>query len=882
MNINKILAFIGLAFIYSTAQAALNPPTLSSPVNNITIKHFQTVLRVSQYTGAIKYEFQIDTTVNFNSFRLRTLSSQVNNVPYVTTHLLVMNNNYYWRVRVFSATDSSAWTNYRRIATHYKMDNLSPVNASTGSITPLKATPWHIDSAVRYVFKVDTSATFNSSNLFYRSTFSNDFLDTAYFKFGRKIYWQSTAIDADGDTLQWSGTYSYTFFSAPVTSSTSANGASVILNWGNCLSADVVLQLDVSANFNTIDLIEKRLKPGIVKDTNFNLLFGKTYFFRIKAVFDTQESAWSASRSFSTVGGLINLTPANKSNGIILLPVFSWTNINEASFEIQIFRDTFYTDLIADTFLPRKTISCVFNDTLNFSTRYFWRIRAMHAKDTSVWQNLYFDTYLGQVSQTAPANAVKNLDIAVGFQFYDYKWVDRYVLEIDTGKVFGLLPSSYRLTKTVFYDLSSTIKAFDTVLQYGRTYCWRVFAIKDGDTSDFAVTRYFTCKKTPVLIFPNNNYVGIGTYTNALILPIKGSQNVIWQLDTNLNFNSPHMLSGKDSHFLDPFFTTNVSLNFPKDLRFETTYYWRVKCIYAQDSSAWSLPFKFITTQRPWINTPANKSVNVPVAVALIWGVQGSSTDYIYQYQWSTDSNFTGVPIIALPNESSAEANVSNAYNTTYYWRGRALHSKDTSLWSPTASYTSVAAPVIAKVLLYSPINNSINVPISGVNLMWNTVSNATEYEIQVSDDMNFFTILSSGTTANFAVTFTGMQYKKTYYWRVRGKFNNVSGPWSSVWNFRTVVDVTSLNEPDSNGSSLNVYPNPSNGYAILSWNNTGFGETVITVFDLEGKQVMTEKIASIEGLQKQELNTSQLKPGVYIISLSANNQIQRIKLLVQ
>jgi hypothetical protein len=68
----------------------------------------------------------------------------------------------------------------------------------------------------------------------------------------------------------------------------------------------------------------------------------------------------------------------------------------------------------------------------------------------------------------------------------------------------------------------------------------------------------------------------------------------------------------------------------------------------------------------------------------------------------------------------------------------------------------------------------------------------------------------------------------------------------------------------------------------MLSWNNTGFGETVITVFDLEGKQVMVEKYASVEGLQKQELNISQLKPGVYIIRLSANNQIQRIKLLVQ
>ena len=196
-----------------------------------------------------------------------------------------MNKNYYWRARIFSATDSSAWSNYRMIAVHYKMDNSSPFNTSTGSITPVKVTAWHLDSPVQYVYKFDTTSLFDSENLIFRSAFSNSFLDSVYFKFGRKIYWQVTAIDAEGDSLQWSNAYSYTFYTTPITSSTSANGASVVLGWGNTLSANTVLQLDISNTFNSTNLIEKTIKPGTVFDTNYHLLFGKTYYYRIKAVF---------------------------------------------------------------------------------------------------------------------------------------------------------------------------------------------------------------------------------------------------------------------------------------------------------------------------------------------------------------------------------------------------------------------------------------------------------------------------------------------------------------------------------------------------------------------------------------------------------------------
>ncbi|MDP2174752.1 MAG: T9SS type A sorting domain-containing protein [Bacteroidota bacterium] len=866
LNIKKTIQLLIIILICKNVSAIINPPSLSSPSNNLTIKNFQTYLQVTAVTGVVKYEFQLDTTISFNSFRLKTLSSSNR---FVVTPVLLMNKNYYWRARIFSATDSSNWTNYRMVAIHYKMDLASPTSTSTGSIRPMNAAQWHLDSAVKYLFQFDTVSSFNSSQFIQRSSFSQAFLDTAYFKFGRKIFWRATAIDAEGDTLQWSNSNSYTFFTSPTTNSSTADGARVIIGWGNCLSASVVLQLDVSSGFNTSNLIEKTLKPGTILDTNYNLLFGKTYYYRIKAVLGPHTSNWSTARLFSTISAFNSTSPLNKATSILLTPQLNWNNINFVSFELQLAKDTFFNDLIGDTIL--NTNSCLFDDTLNFSTRYFWRVRAFHPKDTSNWQNFYFNTYLGQVPQTIPTDGRTDLGINVSLQFYHYPWVDAYYMEIDTGKVFQTSPSSFRITKTQFTNINANNKSFDTTLKFNSTYCWRVFAIKDGDTSGFAVTRYFTTQKRPVLNFPNNNYVGIGTSTNALIQPMNGSHQVLWQLDTSSKFNSPLLINGKDSHFLDDFFTTQVQLNFPKDLRFETQYFWRAKCVFINDSSLWSLPFNFITTQRPWITSPTHLSTNVPLATTLKWGVQGSASDYIYQYQWSTDSNFIGTPIISLPKESSAEASVINNYGTTYFWRGRALHSKDTSLWSLRAQYRSIPPPNINKIQLATPPNNSIKVPLPDVDLIWYGLSNVSSYDIEISIDANFNTILISGNALGNGVTFRGMNSGATYYWRVRGKINNYNGPWSDVWKFTTAWGVGV--EENEWSLQLKLFPNPCIDVLNIQYPS---------IFDVTIHDINGQKIFEQEQVQESlKINTMNFPIGIYLISIKTSEGIIKRKIVV-
>lgn len=331
-------------------------------------------------------------------------------------------------------------------------------------------------------------------------------------------------------------------------------------------------------------------------------------------------------------------------------------------------------------------------------------------------------------------------------------------------------------------------------------------------------------------------------------------------------------MSGKDSHFLDAFFTTQVNLNFPIDLRFETKYIWRAKCVNGNDSSAWSAPFNFTTTQQPWITSPSNKATNVPLSAILKWGVQGSNFDYIYQYQWSTDSSFIGTPIVSLPAQSLAEASVTNAYGTTYYWRGRAAHSKDTSSWTPIARYSSIAPPAISKIQLYSPSNNSINLPVPNVDLIWNANSVATTYEIEVSNYTDFSSVLSNAITQSIGITFRGMRDGTTYYWRVRGNLGSYNGPWSTVWKFSTAWK-TGVSDADNETLDLAIFPNPCVNFLNISFPTT-FN---VEIFDAKGQSIFSLQNVT----ESTQINTQSFANGVYFVFIKTEVGVFRRKVSI-
>ncbi|HEX73867.1 MAG TPA: hypothetical protein G4N93_01795 [Dehalococcoidia bacterium] len=125
---------------------------------------------------------------------------------------------------------------------------------------------------------------------------------------------------------------------------------------------------------------------------------------------------------------------------------------------------------------------------------------------------------------------------------------------------------------------------------------------------------------------------------------------------------------------------------------------------------------------------------------------------------------------------------------TTYYWQVRVLEGEPTvSKWSELWEFTT-AMPAIPFFELCSPECGADDIIISP-NFSWNSVSDATSYDVQLATNENFDPVLASGTPiANAWLGAPELDYSTTYYWRVRAVKDGVTSEWTTCI-FTTVAE---------------------------------------------------------------------------------------------
>jgi trimeric autotransporter adhesin len=102
--------------------------------------------------------------------------------------------------------------------------------------------------------------------------------------------------------------------------------------------------------------------------------------------------------------------------------------------------------------------------------------------------------------------------------------------------------------------------------------------------------------------------------------------------------------------------------------------------------------------------------------------------------------------------------------------------------------------------------------------------------------------------------------------------------PIISRYSFNTVTSVGNIT---LSSEKLNAYPNPANGFAIIT-NLRKAKTSHIQVLDIMGKLVQQYQYRNTVQGQNFVLNTSQLAPGSYIIKLQNDNTIFVGRVVVQ
>jgi hypothetical protein len=110
-----------------------------------------------------------------------------------------------------------------------------------------------------------------------------------------------------------------------------------------------------------------------------------------------------------------------------------------------------------------------------------------------------------------------------------------------------------------------------------------------------------------------------------------------------------------------------------------------------------------------------------------------------------------------------------------------------------------------------SPVNQSAGLDNTSLNLKWQPLSGATQYEWQVSDNTAFTGILAAltGTSDASSAHLTGLDPAAVYYWRVRATKPYLS-PWSEASSFTTIIggsNITSILIVPAAGATTAVKP---------------------------------------------------------------------------
>lgn len=215
----------------------------------------------------------------------------------------------------------------------------------------------------------------------------------------------------------------------------------------------------------------------------------------------------------------------------------------------------------------------------------------------------------------------------------------------------------------------------------------------------------------------------------------------------------------------------------------------------------------------PTLVSPANGVTGQPTSVTLRWNV--ASNALTYHAQLSTDSNFTTFQINDSTLADTSRVASGLAFGTKYYWRVRAKNGALASAFSTRFDFTTQFQPPPAPTLV-SPPNGSVSLPVNDT-LRWNSVTGANSYRVQLSTSPTF----TSGIIVDdsLAVTFrpvNGLQNNTQYYWRVYAINVAGPGPYSTVFNFTTIVTIPAapvLVSPPNGQTGVSLLP-------TLTWNS--------------------------------------------------------------
>ena len=92
---------------------------------------------------------------------------------------------------------------------------------------------------------------------------------------------------------------------------------------------------------------------------------------------------------------------------------------------------------------------------------------------------------------------------------------------------------------------------------------------------------------------------------------------------------------------------------------------------------------------------------------------------------------------------------------------------------------------------------------------------------------------------------------------------------------------ITSVPVDPTSGFNVKMYPNPAESFTNIGISLPAIAEVTVTVMDITGRTVMQDKFTPANQSHIHPLNISSLKSGLYIVSISSGNKLNKVLKLV-
>ncbi|MDN5204740.1 fibronectin type III domain-containing protein, partial [Fulvivirgaceae bacterium BMA10] len=457
---------------------------------------------------------------------------------------------------------------------------------------------------------------------------------------------------------------------------------------------------------------------------------------------------------------------------------------------------------------------------------------------TTIDQTASETTYLSVISQTphyslAPSNvsnhlsftfelsesgiykiwgrviAVSNSNDSFWVRMDDGNWIKWNSIVLGSTWQWDEIHDSNNGSQVVNFNLAAGTHTLDIALREPKTKLDKLFITNDGNAPSEFGNSAINCTAATIPATPDAlSATATATTEIDLVWNHSGDNETGFEIERSTEPGSGFSLIATVGSDVLSYSDTGLLEN--------TTYYYRVRAVNSDTSSAYSNESN-ATTLTNTVSAPDNLLASAVAIdqIDLTWNHSGNNeTGFEIERSTEPGAGFTLITTVGSNTLSYSDINLLE--NTTYYYRVRAINNIISSGYSNESNATTLTNTVSAPDnLLASAVASD------QIDLTWNhSGNNETGFEIERSTEPGAgFTLITTVGSNTLSYSDINLLENTTYYYRVRAINNIISSGYSNESNATTLTNTVSA--PDNLLASA-----VASDQIDLTWNHSGNNET--------------------------------------------------------